>query len=193
MKRFTVYALADPRTAIPHYVGATTRAPSIRLVEHRCHAHRRDAALAKWLSGLSKTGLAPTIVILETDVVDGAEAEKRWISYFRQAKAPLFNKADGGQGPSGFKHSAIWKRENAKRNLGKEYGEETRAKISASKVGKSRPDLAQRNKAGAFLADEQVALIRNRLAQGDKGAAIAVEFGISKALVSLIKNNKRRS
>ncbi|WP_298800118.1 NUMOD3 domain-containing DNA-binding protein [uncultured Devosia sp.] len=193
MKRFTVYALVDPRTALPRYIGITSRSAFVRLNEHRCHAKARIPGLATWFDELMVAGLNPSVVILERVPSDGIDGERRWIAHFRNQRAPLFNKADGGQGATGVLPTPEKRARVSAKLRGRQFSQETRAKLSAAITGKARPDLAQRNKAAATLSDEQVASIRNRLAHGEKGVAIASEFGISTAMVSLIKQNKRRS
>lgn len=193
MKRYVVYAISDPRTSLPVYVGVTTRKPSVRLAEHRCHAKRRNPQLEKWFETVADAGLKPGVLILEVNPPDGMNAEMRWIGSFRMAGHKLLNIADGGQGPNGVAHTEEWKLNNSRLITGMKRSAETRKRIADSKMGKPRPDLAARNKASATLSDEQVADIRLRLAKGEKGVALAAEFGISTAWVSLIKKNKRRS
>lgn len=78
----TIYALVDPRTNEPRYVGRTTN-PANRLRNHVTKARRGgtgNAGLEQWLQELAAAGLRPLIQSLETvDPRDKGEREWHWL------------------------------------------------------------------------------------------------------------------
>jgi hypothetical protein len=114
-----VYGLYDASGEL-RYVGQTTKTPEKRLQEHL-----QPSSLVKsghknnWLRSMLDSGIRPyTDVICSTDnVEDMNNAERYWISYFRQAGCRLVNDVDGGEG---LRNPSL----------------ETRAKMSAAKLGK---------------------------------------------------------
>lgn len=121
---FIVYALLDPRTDRPHYVGKACYGFG-RARRHAVLAGVETTPKASWIRDLLTIGLMYKICILER--CDSHEeltaAEERWIAAGDRLGWPLTNTAPDGTGRRG-KMSA-----------------ETRAKISAAKRGKPRPDL----------------------------------------------------
>jgi hypothetical protein len=93
-----IYALIDPDTDEPFYVGKSNRPYS------RFRAHLRDLAdtrKVRHLQTLLKAGKTPDIRVLETlheGNVD--EHEQRWIEWLRDNGYGLTNMADGGAGAS---------------------------------------------------------------------------------------------
>lgn len=121
----TIYALLCPDSGVVRYVGQTSLTVGHRLARHitECYDPRTNGSKKNvWLSSILANNKIPSVMVLER-VGDGCSweaAEKRWIAHFRYILGDdLLNSSDGGQGNSGFSHSA-----------------ETRAKISAS--GKAR-------------------------------------------------------
>lgn len=189
MAGLSIYGLTDPRTNQVRYVGATTRTAYVRLREHKSHANDRIPLMGEWIEELQRVGLSPSCVILQSDPPDGLTAEGRWIAILRESGADLFNVADGGhQGPKGYRHTEEWKAANSARMTGRIVSEQTRERISAAKMGKSRPDLAERNKETARLSDQQRAELRRRALAGESGVRLAKEYGVSTAWVSRVKN-----
>lgn len=91
-----VYALVDPRTDLPRYVGSTMNAVS-RLSSHRSGTGNR--AKDAWIAELKGLGLEPHLRVLEK-VIDSDDldaAEKRWAIRLRKEGAVLFNGQIGGR------------------------------------------------------------------------------------------------
>ena len=59
--RYLIYALVDPRTNEPRYVGAT-HDPDNRLKAHLKHSH--SVAVRKWVAELKASGLVPRFEVL---------------------------------------------------------------------------------------------------------------------------------
>ena len=65
--------------------------------------------------------------------------EIQWIAQLRKEGYSLVNISDGGEGPTGVKHTDEFKRKVSARHTGKVNSEETRAKMSKAKRGVPRP------------------------------------------------------
>lgn len=146
MRSAFIYTLSDPLTGVARYVGQTVR-PSVRLREHlrdakngcpyRCH---------RWIRKLTRLGLTPTFVIVETTTVSQADdSERRWIATLRACGADLTNHTDGGGGMSGYRLSDEARaklrvlRLGNKSRTGQLQTDEEKEKRAASNRGKKRP------------------------------------------------------
>ncbi len=120
-----VYALIDPKTREWRYIGKTKKPLSRRLLEH-LNAARRGGHLYvyRWIRSLES---APGALEVERcgSPEELAAAEVEWIAEARRLGVRLTNATDGGEGISGWAHSA-----------------ETRARISASKKNPSEETRA---------------------------------------------------
>lgn len=97
---WSIYALVDPRSNEVRYVGWTTNTLYVRLRRHICDSVRKRCTYKdRWVASLIDIGVRPLIEVLETGSGKGhGEAEKRWISYFKNSGAKLTNHTDGGDG-----------------------------------------------------------------------------------------------
>lgn len=108
--RWTVYALSDPSTGLIRYVGITTRTLSSRVSEHIYNSTCRRTHCASWVKSLTRKGLRPVPLVLETgDGAGWADAERKWIASYRAAGADLTNHTDGGEGTLGYSPPAAWR------------------------------------------------------------------------------------
>ena len=122
-----IYVLIDPNTHEYRYVGKTTKAASFRLSGHLADAKRGlKSHKNNWIRKLLKSGDVPEIKVITTCESESElnELEKTYIKEFREKGYPLTNGTDGGEGISGWHHSA-----------------ETRAKLS--KAARKRPPISQ--------------------------------------------------
>lgn len=116
-----IYALCDPTTNEPRYVGKT-----VQPLRERFARHMRQAAngtlthKCHWLRSLTSS---PVVRVLEADISRGDldEAEREWIAYGREQGWRLTNGTDGGDG-----------------GLGRYPTEETRKKMSAAGAGRPK-------------------------------------------------------
>lgn len=86
-----VYALIDPITNKPKYVGVTKHTLSFRL---KSHMQAKDNGMkAHWIKKLKSKGLKPKIILLE--IVGGlahpGTSEKFWIRHYENSGEYLFN------------------------------------------------------------------------------------------------------
>jgi hypothetical protein len=134
---YEVYALADPRTGAIRYVGWSYDAAQ-RFKDHlKCARNGRGRTRsANWIRSLLRIDLEPLQVIVETGIGEWAEAERRWIRYYRRIGADLTNHTDGGGGVPGMKHSP----ETIEKLRRREVSAETRARMSAAAKARSTPE-----------------------------------------------------
>lgn len=92
-----VYKLVDPRTLEARYIGCTTN-PRRRNKAHGSIAAHKPINLQEWLLDLREYKLRPKMIIVET-VPDSVvyDAERRWISLYRDLGIDLLNLGTGGR------------------------------------------------------------------------------------------------
>lgn len=115
-RRVWIYAICDPLTDAPRYVGKTVSSPLSRIREHKALARRkRRLPVHRWMNAFDGVKLSgPYMRILE--VADGdtwANREMYWIAYGRAQGWDLFNLTDGGEGLHGLEHSDEHRRKNS--------------------------------------------------------------------------------
>lgn len=111
-KEHYVYCLFRPWNGEPCYIGKG------KGVRYKHHAHLAERHTNKHMASIfakaKSMGLEVPVVILFEGLDDDTaiEFEKAWIAALgRQAEGgPLANLGDGGEGPSGIKRSAEWKK-----------------------------------------------------------------------------------
>jgi hypothetical protein len=196
-----IYALLDPETGAPRYIGQTIR-PKERLQNHMneiSNCHR-----SHWLQSLKRRGLKPEMVTLAT--VEGGwpwQLEERWwIALGRRLGWPLTNNTSGGDGVPDLppetraRMASVWRgRKHKPESIQKLKAaralrvctDETRAKMSAAQSGRKILWADKIAAAVRKLSAEQVAEVRRRLAAGEKGKDLAVEYGVHRTTISKIK------
>jgi hypothetical protein len=197
-----IYGLIDPRTNEIRYVGKTSQRLKYRISSHMrdtCNCHRTH-----WLKELASIGSTPIGTVLE-EVHPGdswQERERWWISELRASGKRLTNNTDGGDGVSGLPEET--RKRMARVWVGRKHRPESIAKICAARVGfrhlqetKDWMRGLMRNRditwgpsisaAVSKLADADVALISNRLRDGERVKDIAKEYGLHRTTVSKIK------
>lgn len=96
-----IYALCEPLEGTYRYIGATSRWPFARFMEHMLAARpgARPIATSEWIKELQSQGLMPEcrIIMLVSDEA-WAASEQRLISEYRNT---LLNISDGGPGSTG--------------------------------------------------------------------------------------------
>jgi NUMOD3 motif len=129
----TIYALCDPKTLEPRYVGQTTRSLDLRLSEHVRQARSRDWGVHKWIRSLDP--VKPKIVELECDPPDLDTAERKWIAELKAGGVKLLNLTVGGNGFGGPHPQEVRERIGASAK-GRKKSLETRRKLSEALRGR---------------------------------------------------------
>ena len=93
-----IYALIDPRTEQPHYVGKS-KDPHARFDGHLRDAQRQvwHSPVLQWIRALLAEGVSPELVLLEDAGDDWAEAEVRWIERLKGMGYKLTNSKKGSR------------------------------------------------------------------------------------------------
>lgn len=191
-REVTIYGLVDPRNGFVRYIGKTVQRSCDRLAQHvYSRGLKRQTKCASWITSLNRQNLRPEAVELEVaDESSWKDAEIFWIASFRLMGADLCNLADGGLGSSGYRLSEQHKEKIRRSSIGRIFSAEAKERLRSAKIGKARPDLAQRNKARARLPREAVIDIFH---SQDTVVVLMQRYDISKSMVSFIRNGKRRA
>lgn len=151
--KFYVYALIDPRTDRPFYVG---KGKDERAYHHLRETYARSDNKRKWhrIRKIREDGLEPYVEFLATDIDERTAfcIEKDVISTHGRVgfdeNGILLNLSLGGDGPSGYRHTAETRAllsEKSKQRVRGPLSEETKAKISASSKGRKNTFTSERN------------------------------------------------
>lgn len=182
------------------YVGMTTQALSTRFYHHKWRAmnqdgsHDHNVAAHRWIRKHGLERISAVIIELVGDVPSLAGREVFWIDRLGTFKGSRgLNLTIGGEGARGYKHTEETKRGFRARVL----SDASRKKMSDSKKGFIRPDLAQmaKDRNGSknhfSTSDEAtVAAIKRRLWDGNPPSLVADEFGKSRNFISHINNGR---
>lgn len=180
-KKVKIYALIDPISGRPRYVGQTR-------VKYLCnrlagHWHIRDRSpKALWLLSLKAAGRRPTIELLEVvSQEDAVRAESFWIDEMRRKGESLLNEYS----PDLSAPRPIASREKIsefrKGHTGWSHSEETKAKIGRRGALNSQ----------AKLTDSDVRNIRAMVAAGSTQRSAARKHGVSAQTVCDIISGKK--
>ncbi len=157
-----VYALLDPTTREPRYIGKTVKPIKARLQGHIADARRGGPTYrAKWMRSLDRAPLIQLLAVAHGTAKDGAEAERQVIATLRASGRRLTNLTDGGDGTPGYFPSAETRAKLSASRRGRKASPEHRARISAALTGlRKSPEHVARNAAarrGAKQTPEHVA------------------------------------
>lgn len=138
-----VYVLLCPKCGCPRYVGKTTKGEK-RIREHAKGSKCTDSSRYKkhWVQSLKDQGLMFDWVKLCTlPSKEGlAEAERYWISFFKDRGCPLTNLSAGGDGGTlGISCSDEKKAKISAANKGHAVSQEQRDQISKTLTGRANP------------------------------------------------------
>lgn len=103
-QKYKLYYLVDPSSKEIRYVGVTKLRLQDRLKGHLYKVNRKDrkgqSHKSAWIQSLINQDLKPEIHLLQsfTKESDVFDAEKYWISYFKEVGCDLTNSCEGGRG-----------------------------------------------------------------------------------------------
>jgi hypothetical protein len=140
-----IYALVDPRTAFPRYVGKSTE-PAKRWRQHLAPWNlERRSKKNSWLKSLLTEGLEPELDVLDRVPEEQTNhAEREWISLYREFFGfDLTNGTDGGDGGAITDPDALARIRAA--HVGRVHSEEEKRRRSESQK-KRFEESAQREK-----------------------------------------------
>lgn len=182
-----IYALVDPKTWDVRYVGKTNN-PSVRLRDHcKC---REQYHKDRWIRSLLAHRLKPGMVILSRidDESDWQFWEKFWINIF---KPQLTNLAPGGEGGGrlGAHLSAETKAKISASKMGRPIGpfsDETRRRMSLARMGKGHrhTDESKKKMSLARTGTKRSSETRARMRQAQIGKRLSLETRIKIGIAS---------
>ena len=168
-----IYTMSDPVSGLVRYVGKTKN-PKQRFRKHLT-SKKLNTKSCRWIKGLKAKGLKPVFEIVDTCTEsDWQQKERQYILVFKSIGAGLLNQLPGGEGGATM--------------LGKKLTEEQKAKISKSKLGKSRPaslGVIIRNKKAIVQYD----LNGNLIAEHDSIREAARSINRSQRRIQMMVNN----
>jgi len=161
-----IYALLDPRTGEPRYVGQTKQSLIARVQKHiskKEYNHKYS-----WIAHLRKLGLSPGFIKLYEcfDSQTADEAEIFFIDNFKGRGFKLTNMTEGG---GAFKHSVETRAKISEGNRGKKRTPEQRARISETRKGKPLTLAHRANLVKSAKSRKLTAEARARIAAGSLG------------------------
>lgn len=132
--KFYVYEHWRPDTQTCFYVG---KGSGLRSHDFRRGRNRRHKFIVE---ALKAAGFSVDVRFVVADVSEeeAFSVEIQKIAYWRALGASLCNATEGGDGPSGAKHSDEWKQAMSKRMTGRPVSEDAKRKIALSAIGNKR-------------------------------------------------------
>lgn len=143
--KYLIYGLIDPRNGYLRYVGKSATG-MVRTRHHGlpCFLKRDKGHKGAWIRQLQKEGLTYEVLVIEEFDSEAplAEAEMWNIAYFKSLGCDLVNLTAGGEGASGYRHTAECKLRMSALSKGrpsgmkgKKHSEASKLKTSLSKIG----------------------------------------------------------
>lgn len=132
--KYYVYEHWRPDEGVIFYVGKGQK-------RRAWDTHRGRSDWHKFIvAKLKRMGMLHEVRIIEyfADEYAALAREREMIERWRALGADLVNLTDGGEGPTGLKHTEEWKRANSARMKGRRPSAETRAKMSAAAMGNKK-------------------------------------------------------
>ncbi len=187
-----IYALFDPRTNEPRYVGKSDD-PKRRLLGHVRRRKEHADHKHNWLCELRGVGLAPELAIIERCSSDSWEPrERHWIKTLRGKGYNLTNTSEGGTGvhnpPPEWREAVSKRMAGNKNGVGSKWGVEQRERFMAARKGCTftAGHRASLSKAHGGLGPNEVEGVKEMLDAGASQRATASAFGVAQTTVGRI-------
>lgn len=179
---YGLYCICENCEGDVKYVGKTTAGAQERLYRHRWNA--RNGLVYPVYAWMRKHGVDNIKSRVLEDIEDPQrldELEIRWITELKTLRDESgYNLSPGGGGTFGYKHAP-----DAKTRISRKASDETRRRISEAnrkRVG----SLASR----ATITDEQVAVLKMRMWNGESLAEVSKDTGVPKSTLSGISTGE---
>lgn len=150
MRTAYIYALLDPETNEPRYIGKSCD-PRNRFNQHVSSSRRPAWPVHIWMASLSRKGLLPIMEVVDICGDDWPEVETHWISEIKKIPGSrLLNASSGGDGHDFYsdpKDKRLW---TIKKKMGdylkffRAHGMQDsidKAHANMRRAAKMRPDL----------------------------------------------------
>lgn len=141
MKPTAIYALLDPRTAEPRYIGKSVQ-PKERFWLHLHYSRHPELQKSqmsykdRWIASLLHAGAEPRMVIIEWTGSKWQDRERFWIALFLCLGFKLTNTTKGGDGIDAPR-TKEWREKIGAAHRGKKRSQETIEKVSATNRAKN--------------------------------------------------------
>lgn len=173
-RQWFVYVLKCPTSGEVRYVGWTFDVRT-RLMDHKSSARRKRCYRDCWIRSLMRQGLFPDHEVIETGDGSWAEAERKWIRFYREAGAKLTNLTDGGEGVPGLRLSAESIESMRQKKIGRKQTPEVIARRSEAMRGHVCSLETRMKISVANTGKKRTAEARRRMSLANKGKTISEE------------------
>ena len=165
MKKYIIYALVDPTTGQPRYIGKSSSGLSRPRAHFTPYSLKTESYKNRWLRPLIKKGLRPEIVVLysSSSHVELNEAEIFWIASLKSRGFCLTNSTDGGEGHLGRVVSQETRQKMREANTGRRLSAEVRQRMSDALKGRPKSQEHRSNISKALVGHEVSAETRDKM------------------------------
>jgi hypothetical protein len=171
-----VYALCDPVTFEPRYIGKSINCEK-RYWEHINGAQKANHHNQYLARVLKKMDWKPRLLILEHGLPESEllALEMDWIAYGRRVGWRLTNMTEGGEGVSGAKPTALTRAKIGAGNRGKKMSDEAKAKLREAHLGMKASDAARAKMSASRTGIKHTAQARANMSAAQQARVVSEE------------------